>query len=226
VLFEASAGFRSEHPRPTAHAALGAFELIAATPPVPGAIELVEAATGLLDAAPSSGPWQWPAARLTYANALLPEAQLAAGVAVGDPGAVRRALRVLRWLVETESRGPWFSFTPVAGRGPGDPKPGFDQQPIEAWAMVDACARAFDVTGDPYWERAAQRAARWFLGRNDSRVPVFDHATSGGFDGLRSDGVNLNQGAESTLAYLGSMLRVAELAQSRAGATSARAASR
>ena len=66
--------------------------------------------------------------------------------------------------------------------------------------MADACARAYEFTGDSSWADAVIRAARWFEGHNDSGTAVFDSHTGGGFDGLERLGVNRNQGAESTMA--------------------------
>jgi hypothetical protein len=155
--------------------------------------------------------WPWPEPRLTYANALLPDAALAAAVALGRDDDVKSALALLDWLVAEESRCGRFSFTPAAGRGPDDPRPAFDQQPIEAWAMAEACARAFAVTRDVRWAHAVERAGRWFLGDNDAGVCLFDPGTGGGFDGLEPDGVNRNQGAESTMAFVATMLQVRNL---------------
>ena len=94
------------------------------------------------------------------------------------------------------------SFTPAAGRGPGEAGPRFDQQPIEAGALADACARAFDVTDDIAWLETLRLCVAWFEGRNDGGVPMFDHETGGAFDGLHPNGVNENQGAESAIALL------------------------
>ena len=43
------------------------------------------------------------------------------------------------------------------------------------------------------------------MGDNDARQLMWDPETGGGFDGLQADGVNRNQGAESTLAVLSTM---------------------
>ena len=204
ALFEAAASFRSTSPRANAFTVLGAVELLEAKPhrPVGRTWELLEAAAdGLGRVSPSLG-WPWPEARLAYANAVLAEARLAAGVSLGDEPLVAEALDLLAWLVQTETNGDHFSFAPVGGWAPGEPRPGFDQQPIEAAAMADACARAFDVTGDPRWASRAIRAAEWFLGANDAGVPLLDEAHGGGKDGLGPDGTNENQGAESTLAVI------------------------
>ena len=68
--------------------------------------------------------------------------------------------------------------------------------------MADACARAFAVTGDPHWAAPGLRAAAWFLGANDVGVALLDAVSGGCKDGLRPDGANENQGAESTLALI------------------------
>ena len=148
ALFERGAGFRTPSPRANAFAVLGAVELLAARPrlPVGRTWELLEAATAGLGRLAPDPDWPWPEARLAYDNAVLAEARLAAGVALGDDRLVAEALGLLDWLVETETSGGHFSFTPVGGWAPGEPRPGFDQQPIEAAAMADACARG--VRGD------------------------------------------------------------------------------
>jgi hypothetical protein len=184
---------------------LGAAELLRAAPGNRAARALVEGAAAALPRAADAPEWPWPESRLTYANALLPEAALAVAHARGDSDGMRSALALLRWLVDQESNGRWFSFTPVGGRGAADPRPGFDQQPIEAAAMAAACARAHEVTGEARWAEEVRRAARWFLGGNDIGAPMFDAATGGAFDGLGERGPNRNQGAESALAFVSTM---------------------
>lgn len=214
--FEAAVRFRSPHPRALAHAALGAVEVLTVLPDHAGARWLVGDAADLLPGPRTAPVWRWPEPRLTYANALLPEADLAAAVATRRPAAARSALGLLGWLIDQETRDGWFSFTPVGGRGPNDPKPAFDQQPIEAWAMADACTRAHAWTGERRWVEAVWRAAGWFLGDNDVGIPMFDPATGGGFDGLKRHDVNRNQGAESTLAFVATMLDARALGEPRA----------
>lgn len=210
-LFDSAARFRSPHPRAVRYAALGAVAVLNAIADHAGARRLVADAAALLQAAAPDPAWPWPEPRLTYANALLPEASMAVAIARGDHDGEREALSLLEWLVRAETRETWFSFTPVGGRWAGEAKPAFDQQPIEAWAMADACARAFAHTGDPRWADAVRRAAGWFVGDNDVGVVVCDAATGGGFDGLEPDGVNRNQGAESTLAFVATMAQVRAL---------------
>ncbi|RJQ64564.1 MAG: glycosyl transferase family 1, partial [Stygiobacter sp.] len=84
----------------------------------------------------------------------------------------------------------------------------FDQQPVEAQAMVSACLEAYSITANKFWDKEAHRAFEWFLGRNDLNLPVYDPKTGGCRDGLHSDRLNENQGAESTLAFLQSLLEL------------------
>ncbi|MHC4767718.1 MAG: glycosyl transferase family 1, partial [Planctomycetota bacterium] len=84
----------------------------------------------------------------------------------------------------------------------------FDQQPIEAQATVSACLEAHVLTGEQQWMTEAQRAFDWFLGRNDLHTPIYDPGTGGCHDGLEPDHVNCNQGAESTLAFLLSLVQM------------------
>ena len=157
-------------------------------------------------AAPNGDPaWPWPEPRLTYANAVLAEAMIAAGVALDDPALRQRGLDLLGWLVEYETADGHFSPTPVAGRGAEDVRPAFDQQPIEVSTLADACARAAAVDASPIWPDGVRAAAAWFLGANDAGQLMWDPETGGGFDGLHADGVNRNQGAESTLAVISTL---------------------
>ena len=198
------------HLRPHATAMAGAAEVIAMAPRHRGARRLLQQGAERLAAA-ASGPGPWLEPRLTYDDARLPDGLLAAGVALHDRDLVERALELLTWLVNEQQYGDRFSFTPTGGREPGGPKPAFDQQPLEAAAMADACLRAWFVTGDPGWQRHVDQTGRWLLGANDADAVLYDVTTGGTYDGLTADGVNRNRGAESTLAGL-SVLQAARAA--------------
>ncbi|MFF5235478.1 hypothetical protein [Dactylosporangium sp. NPDC000521] len=118
------------------------------------------------------------------------ETLIAAG---GD--ACSDGLRMPGWLLERETYDGHLSCMPVGHAGPLDAAPGFDQQPIEAAAMADACARAMTVSTDPRWERGLASAIDWFLGANDRGLPLHDPSTGGGCDGLTASGRNENQAA-------------------------------
>jgi len=200
--FRTAARRRSPHLRAMAFAALGAGELLLARPDEVSARQLLHDAVAALEGTGTDPSWPWPEDRLTYSNGSVVEALLLAGEALPDTSAQARGLYLLRFLLRVETAQGRLSVTPVGGRGPFDPKPGFDQQPIEVAAIGAACARAYEFTDDPEWLLGVQLAWGWFLGDNDISTPMFDPNTGGGFDGLQRHGKNLNQGAESTLAVL------------------------
>jgi hypothetical protein len=208
--FESSGVFESPHLRANAYAALGAAEIVERARSDQPAVDLLDRTTStLIRATRSAIPW--PEARLTYDNARIPEALLAAGRALGDERRTAVGMRLMEWLVGQETSGAHFSFTPVAGRAPGDQSPGFDQQPIEAWAMADACYRAFATTRDCRWHELALRAGKWLFGSNDAKAVMYDVESGATYDGLTAVGVNLNRGAESTLAGIGILQVAAKL---------------
>jgi hypothetical protein len=206
TAFDAGARQRSRWPRAMAFAALGAAEVL-------GSHRQHRLARALLiDTAATIGPtsrgaWEWPEPTLTYANATLAEAVIVAGAGLGNGVLRERGLQMLRWLLAQETVDGHLSVTGADGRGPGDRSPQFDQQPIEVAAMADACWRAMTITGNPSWRRGIDMAAAWFHGDNDCGLTMFDVDSGGGYDGLQPDSVNLNQGAESTLAWLSTMQR-------------------
>jgi hypothetical protein len=205
MQFERGAQERSPWPRAMAFAALGAAEMLAFDPDNRAArLLIIDYAASLAE--PNGDPaWPWPEPRLTYANAVLPEAMIAAGAVLEDGSLRQRGLDLLAWLLDVETTDGQLSVTPATGRGPGEKGPAFDQQPIEVSTLADACARAATVDDDAMWPDALRIAAAWFQGANDAGQLMWDPATGGGFDGLHADSVNCNQGAESTLAVLSTL---------------------
>jgi hypothetical protein len=203
--FERGAQRRSPWPRAMAFAALGAHEVLAVRPGHRIALGLLEAAVEVVGDRSSCGPWPWPEPRLSYANAVLPDSMIAAGVALRRQVLVDDGLDLLAWLLDHETNDGHLSVTPVGGSGPGDRRPSFDQQPIEVAALADACARAADHVNDDRWSAGIEGAVAWFLGDNDAHTPMFDPDSGGGYDGLSADGPNLNQGTESTLALISTL---------------------
>ena len=151
--------------------------------------------------------WPWIEDRLTYANGKIAQALILCGRNMDRAEMLQAGLRSLEWLmtVQTDPKG---HFVPVGNNG-WYPKQGtkarFDQQPIEALDMIEACREAYDATNDSKWVSHAQRCLEWFLGHNDLNAPLYNHKTGGCYDGLNADGPNRNQGAESTLAFFLSM---------------------
>ena len=196
---------RSPWPRAMAFAALGAAEMLSVHPDDRSAQSLLADAAESMTQGPWHATWPWPEPRLTYANATLPEAMIAAGSVLGRPVLVKRGLDLLEWLLDRQSSQGHLSVTPVGGSGPDDDGPGFDQQPIEVSALADACVRATRVDANRGWTTGVTAATNWFLGDNDGSVVMWDPGSGGGFDGLEIGGANLNQGTESTLALLSTL---------------------
>jgi glycosyltransferase involved in cell wall biosynthesis len=161
--------------------------------------------------------WQWFEPIVTYDNAKLPQALLVTSRQLCRPDLRIVALASLNFLLQGQA-APEGWFRPVGCRGfwrKGQAPAQFDQQPIEVQAMVAACLEAEQVTGDEQWLEHAQRIYAWFHGHNDLGVAMANAATGASFDGLQEADVNLNQGAESTLAYLQSTLALREALATR-----------
>ena len=158
----------------------------------------------------SAPDWLWFEPTLTYANALLPHALLLCGHFMSQPDYTAAALAALGWLADKQ-RGSGGWFAPIGSEGfysRGGERARFDQQPIDAHAMISACLEAWRQTNDERWHNEAYRAFEWFLGRNDLHLSLYDPVTGGCQDGLRADRINPNQGAESTLAWLQALLEL------------------
>ncbi len=201
----ASIAFDLGSPRSHAFAMLGAAAMLEARPGHSLSRAILERfgteLVALIDTA-RRPQWEWFEIVLAYDNARLPEALIRAGLALGNADYLRVGLDTLDWIVarQTSPEGRFRAIgTESFGRPYADPLP-FDQQPLEAQATVDACAAAFDATGDARWVTEATRAYRWYLGANDLDLPLATVADGGCFDGLMPHGLNRNQGAESILA--------------------------
>lgn len=165
----------------------------------------------------ASSNWPWCEDVLTYDNAKLPHALILAGKETENQAMLEQGLRSLEWLVKLQilengrvsligNRG-WLDRSGKRAR--------FDQQPVEAMALVEACAQAYRVTSDEIWFDRARAFLDWFTGNNDTGASLYDHQTGGCRDGLSADGPNLNEGAESTLAWLVALLTVMDLHRAR-----------
>ena len=171
----------------------------------------------------ATGDWPWCEDAVTYDNAKLPNALILCGQWIPDPRMLQQGLRSLNWLIQLQTTAGesvslignkgWLSRNGVRAR--------FDQQPVEAMATVSACADAYCATKDPIWPHHARRFLDWFTGSNDTRSMIYDYQTGGCRDGLYPDGANLNQGAESTLSWLISLLTAMKLEQAVALADAA-----
>ncbi|MEV6970368.1 glycosyltransferase [Hamadaea sp. NPDC051192] len=203
--FEISAGHRSPSRRSMAFAALGAAEVLTVRPEHRQARRLLADAARAIGVPAGDRLWPWPERRLFYANAVLPEVLLAAGVHLNRPDLIDHGMSLLSWLRRMETVEDHLSVTPVGGWTAGDPRPGFDQQPIEVAALADAFARALVISGDSVWAAGVRQCVAWFRGDNDLGKPVIDADTGGGCDGLGRVAPSRNQGAESTLALISTL---------------------
>lgn len=214
-LFEQAlpAAQEAAHSRPWAFTLLGIHEYLRRYPGDRAARQVRDTLAERLlqlyqsNAAPD---WPWFEDLLTYDNAKLPHALLLSGEGMGRNDMVTAGLAALVWLADIQ-RAESGHFMAIGCNGfyqRGGEMARFDQQPVEAHAMLSACLEAYRITGDTRWRTEAQRAFDWFLGRNDLRLPLYDPTTGGCRDGLQPDRVNENQGAESTLAFLLSLLEL------------------
>ena len=197
-------------PRSAAFALLGLARVPAARLGRPGVQRTQVLAHDLLARLGRHGgrSWPWFEDELTYDNARLPQALLAAGSRLADPDLLTGGLESLEWYVRQvglDTRRVVLVGNRWRRTFDGPPRPGHDEgdeQPLDAAALVEACVEAHRVTGSPLWGRRALDALSWFHGRNRWQTSVYDPESGGCHDGIGPRGRNPNQGAESTLAYL------------------------
>ena len=207
-LFERTAASALDFgsPRAIAFAMLGADFVLAGHPEHDLANRLLRSGADRLNAlygAAARPDWQWFEPVLAYDNCRLPEAMLRAGVRLERADVTACGVATLRWINDLQI-APHGHYRPIGsdcfGQAYALPRP-FDQQPLEVWAAIDAASAAYDVTGDDIWLAHARRAYEWFTGANDRGVIVGDVLTGTSKDGINPRGLNLNEGAESVLAY-------------------------
>jgi uncharacterized protein YyaL (SSP411 family) len=149
---------------------------------------------------------------MTYANAVLPHALFIAAKCWPKEDFLDIARASFGFLDrQTTAEGV---FWPVGNEGwypRGEEKAPYDQQPVEAVTMAEAALAAFDLSGDGEYLTIFRRAHGWFHGRNSLKRPLVDVRSGACHDGLQASGVNHNQGAESTLAYLWAEMSDAEV---------------
>ncbi len=146
--------------------------------------------------------WDWWEPLLTWGNARLPEAMLRGAAALSDPELEKVGMRALHFLVGLTQ--PRDMLVPIGNAGwheRGKERAIYDQQPIEACAMVDLWLAASKLTGRVEYQSKALEAFGWFFGLNSERI-VMVTASGGCKDGLGRNEFNVNMGAESTLSYL------------------------
>ncbi|WP_194896763.1 glycosyltransferase [Catenulispora pinisilvae] len=191
--------------RSTAYALLGLVQIPEPTPEFRTCLERLDTARQNA----TTEEWPWFEDQLSYDNARLAQALVAGGARIGDAALVGRGLKALDWYLGQVGLGPVDSSQDrlrLVGnlwRRKGSPRPDYegDEQPLDAAAVVEACAQAWRVTADDRYASGARRSFAWFLGNNRLGLPLYDAGSGGCRDGSRFADVNPNQGAESTLAY-------------------------
>lgn len=180
--------------------------------PDPSLLEEMKNLTNLLKKAysdNSTASWQWFEQSMTYDNGILPLALLSAFEVSKDQEAYEIALKSLNFLTKHTLKEGYLN--PVGNDGwfeKNKEMAKYDQQAIETMAMVLVYFKAFEITNEIDYIEKMHQCYQWFLGENSLHLPLYDHETKGCGDGLQAFGVNRNQGAESTLAYLISHLVV------------------
>src|SRR5579859_6579160 len=162
----------------------------------------------------ASDDWKWFENGLAYSNARLPQALIRAGMRAANEEMVLAGLEALDWLVTLQRCDAKGHFVPIGSAGfypKGSEKARFDQQPVEASAVVSATLQAYRATGKGRWRKEAWSAFNWFLGDNDLQIALYDPTTGGCRDGLHPDRANENQGAESTLSFLLALLEMRQV---------------
>jgi glycosyltransferase involved in cell wall biosynthesis len=152
----------------------------------------------------SRSDWPWFEDSVTYCNARLSQALIVCGARMGRNDMSDAGLRSLEWLISMQC-SPDGHFAAIGSNGfyhRGASPAAFDQQPVEACATAAAAVAAHGSTGDPRWAEHGRRAFNWFLGQNHLQQWLYDASTGGCRDGLHSDRINRNQGAEATLSFL------------------------
>ena len=194
-------------PRAMAFLVLGADKILASDSSNAAARHIVARCAKRFSALPLEGPhdgddWTWFEDVVSYDNARIPEALFVLSSLTSNRRFAVAATKQLMWLCSTQTTAKGF-FRPVGSESFGlwrDHRP-FDQQPLEAWAMIDACAAAMAVHPSEEWRSMAHRAYGWYSTCNDRGHAIGDPATGSCQDGLMAHGINANTGAESVLSF-------------------------
>lgn len=159
----------------------------------------------------SDGDWKWFEEILCYDNAIIPMALFHSFSVLKDEKILEVAKESLSFLERNVFKGGMLSI--IGNNGwytKGKKKAQFDQQPIDATAVVLAMQSAYKVTKDKEYLIKMKNAFDWFLGENDCGVPMYDIESKGCSDGLMQGAISMNQGAESTVSFLLAQLAINE----------------
>ena len=151
-----------------------------------------------------SSTWRWFERSLSYSNARLSQALILAGWRSKNQRMIEARMDSLKWLVAQQHRDDAEIFAPIGSNGffvEGNEKARFDQQPVEACATISACLEVYSLTEEGLWFDEAQRVFRWFLGKNDLRLPLYDSTTGGCRDGMHLYGDNEKSRVQSQRSH-------------------------
>jgi len=165
--------------------------------------------------------WPWFEEKLSYANASLSHGLIIAGQRLSRLDILNAGISSLEWLIEKQISPE--GHISIIGNHKWQTKNGdrskFDQQPVETMNLIIACSTVFKYTAEKKWIDNARKCFSWFLGQNDLGAQLYNYQTGGCKDGLHSLGTNANEGAESTLAWLISLITMYKLFEDQVLAT-------
>jgi hypothetical protein len=215
LIEKALGNLKSLSLRGRSYAILGLYYYLQRYPEADDIVEKIDrlAASHVRQFDAASRPdWPWFEDTVTYDNAVIPQSLFVAFEATGNARYQQMAQQGLDFIIGMCDKGDRFSLVGNAGwKKAGREGAAFDQQPIDACGLVEACKVAFRLTGERRYLRHMRVAFDWFLGVNDKGRSLYDFKSGGCADGLGEGGVNLNQGAESTLCCLLALLTITEL---------------
>ncbi len=214
TLFHYSLGIipHLTHPRAIAYSLLGLSKYLNRHPEKKDAFKLLKTQSDRLykffENHLDNKEWPWFDGLVTYGNSRIPEAFIYSGFLLNNEKLMDGGIILLNWLIEHQFENEYFS--PIGNNGwlSINNKNQFDQQPLEAHGMIDACLTAARITNEDKYNEYAKKAFDWFLGNNSHGASLYDFSTGGCRDGLHIDGLNKNQGAESTISWLSSLLKI------------------
>lgn len=193
-------------PRGKAYSILGLSEYLKKFPEDRRAKDLLKVAADTLCSHfkdSSTDDWHWYEEIISYANAIMPSAMYEAAKILKNKNYLDIAHQSCDFMIKHTYNGKHFSFIGSNGwHAKGKDRAKFDQQPIEAAYTVIMLAKAYQATKDKKYLELQRKAFNWFLGKNDVNTPLYDSKTKGCRDGIGASGVNINQGAESTLSFM------------------------
>ncbi|HEY1045758.1 MAG TPA: glycosyltransferase [Bacteroidia bacterium] len=158
----------------------------------------------------SDSKWKWFESYLTYANSAIPQSLLLAYMVTGDniyKTVARTSFDFFLKKVFTENRLSVIPNEVWLHKGSAQGRAGAEQ-PIDVAYTIFALETFAEVFPEMKYDEKMQIAFSWFLGNNHLNQTVYNPITGGCYDGLETENMNMNQGAESTLCYLLSRLTI------------------